>query len=75
MKAKVIHTEVTREGVIHVVAPDLPPGEVDIIILVRNLEETGPPRLPDLRNLPLGGYRAGWLSPEQLRREAIYEDI
>jgi hypothetical protein len=26
------------------------------------------------KKLPLGGYKAGWLSPRQLSRETIYEE-
>jgi hypothetical protein len=35
MKVKLIHTEVNKGGVIHVVDRDLPPGEVDLIVLLR----------------------------------------
>lgn len=74
MKAKVIHTEISKGGVIHVVAPDLPPGEVDLIVLLHNSDVSQPPRTSDVRQLPFGGYKAGWLVPERLRREAIYEE-
>ena len=71
MKAKVIRTEISRDGIIHVADHDLPPGRVSIIILY---DDT---KLRDLsldaKDLPLGGYQAGWIAPEDLRREAIYE--
>lgn len=74
MKAKVIHTEVSKDGIIHVVDHDLPPGEVDLIILLGNSDHPQSAHMLDAKHIPFGGYKAGWLDPEQLRREAIYED-
>jgi len=74
MKAKVIHTKISKGGVIHVEDRDLPPGEVDLIVLLRNSEPIQRPFPSEGIPLPLGGYKAGWLSPEQLRRQAIYEE-
>ena len=73
MKAKVIHTEIRKDGIIHVVDHELPPGKVNIIILY-NDSELLQPSISNVKNLPLGGYKAGWISPEDLRREAIYEE-
>ena len=33
MKAKVIRTEVSKDGIIHLADHDLPPGRVNVIIL------------------------------------------
>ncbi len=71
MKAKVIHTKISKNGVIHVEDHDLPPGEADIIVLLRDLKKQRP---KNIKHLPLGGHKAGWFSPEQLRREVIYEE-
>jgi|LGVD01.1.fsa_nt_gb hypothetical protein len=71
MKAKVIRTEISRDGIIHLADHDLPPGRVNVIILY---DDTKSPELSlDAKDLPLGGYQAGWIAPEDLRREAIYE--
>ena len=71
MKAKVIRTEVSKDGIIHLADHDLPPGRVNVIILY---DDTKSPELSlDAKDLPLGGYQAGWIAPEDLRREAIYE--
>ena len=71
MKAKVIRTEISRDGIIHLADHDLPPGRVKVIILY---DDTKSPELSlDAKDLPLGGYQAGWIAPEDLRREAIYE--
>ncbi len=71
MKAKVIRTEVSKDGIIHLANHDLPPGRVNVIILY---DDTKSPELSlDAKDLPLGGYQAGWIAPEDLRREAIYE--
>ena len=72
MKAKVIHTKVSKEGVIHVVDQDLPTGEVDLIVLINEFPQAH--RVSDVKRIPLGGYKAGWLASDQLGREAIYED-
>ncbi len=74
MKVKLIHTEINKGGVIHVVDGDLPPGEVDLIVLLRNSESLQSPPVSEGKDLPLGGYKAGWLSPGQLRRGTIYEE-
>jgi len=74
MKVKLIHTEVKKKGVIHVVDHDLPPGEVDLIVLLGNSEPFQSPPVSESKKLPMGGYRAGWLSPGQLRRADIYEE-
>ena len=37
-------------------------------------EETPSRPVLNAKKLPLGGYRAGWLSPRQLSREAMYEE-
>jgi len=71
MKAKVIRTEISKDGIIHLADHDLPPGRVNVIILY---DDTKSPELSlDAKDLPLGGYQAGWIAPEDLRREAIYE--
>ena len=62
MKAKIIQTDIRKDGIIHIVDHELPHGQVNIIILYNDSK------------LPLGGYQAGWISPEDLRREAIYEE-
>jgi hypothetical protein len=72
MKAKVIRTEISRDGIIHLADHDLPPGRVNVIILY---DDTKSQELSlDAKDLPLGGYQAGWIAPEDLRREAIYEE-
>ena len=72
MKAKVIRTEISRDGIIHLADHDLPPGRVNVIILY---DDTKSPELSlDAKDLPLGGYQAGWIAPEDLRRKAIYEE-
>ena len=73
MKAKVIRTKISKDGIIHVVDHELPPGQVNVIILY---DDTKLPHasILDVKDLPLGGYQAGWISPEDLRREVIYEE-
>ena len=73
MKAKIINTKISKDGIIHVVDPELPPGQVSVIVLYDNTI-LPQPSISDVKDLPLGGYRAGWISPEDLRREAIYEE-
>lgn len=72
MKAKIIHTKISKDGIIHVVDHELPPGQVNVIVLYDDTK-LPPPSISDIKDLPLGGYQAGWISPEDLRREAIYE--
>jgi len=72
MKAKIIHTEITTGGVIHVVDQELPPGSADIIILFPEAKPFA--AHPTAKQLPLGGYKAGWIPAEKLRREAMYDD-
>jgi len=73
MKAKIIQTEIRKDGIIHIVDHELPHGQVNIIILYNDLE-LSQSSISDVKKLPLGGYQAGWISPEDLRREAIYEE-
>ncbi len=73
MYAKVIRTKIDSSGVIHIVDKELPPGEVDVVILPHVTKGSDKGKA-DVDNLPIGGYKAGWLSPKHLRREAIYED-
>lgn len=73
MHVKIIETKVDKGGVIHVVDPDLQPGDVDIIIMPHTSEPSHS-KTTDIKKLPIGGYKAGWFSPKQLRREALYED-
>ena len=74
MRAKLVHTEVGEDGVIRIVDPDLPPGEVDVLVLFGEVESTVDREGPLAGRLPLGGYRVGCLTPQQLRREAIYDE-
>ncbi len=74
MYAKVISTRVHQGGVIHVVAKELPPGEVDIVVLPHHGQKLLQRPSIEVKKLPLGGYKVGWLSPQQLRREGLYED-
>ena len=72
MYAKVIKTKIEKGGVIHVVDRELPAGDAEVVVLT---QETGVKQpVSDLKKLPIGGYKAGWLTPQQLRREALYED-
>ena len=73
MVSRVIHARTDEKGVLTLTVPDLPPGEVEVIL---RIPESADDRraTKDIDRLPLGGYRAGWLKPEQLRREAIYEE-
>ena len=73
MKAKIINTKISKDGIIHVVDHELPPGQVNVIVLYDDTK-LPQPSISDVKDLPLGGYRAGWISPEDLRREAIYEE-
>lgn len=73
MRAKIIHTRADDRGVLHLVVPDLPPGEVEVVVLIPENEDKRR-LLPGVDRLPLGGYRVGYLSPGQLRREAMYEE-
>ena len=73
MVSRVIHAKTDEKGVLKITVPDLPPGEVEVILRIP--ESTDDRRISmDIGRLPLGGYKAGWLKPEQLRREAIYEE-
>jgi len=50
MKAKVIRTEISRDGIIHLADHDLPPGRVNVIILY---DDTKSPELSlDAKDLP-----------------------
>lgn len=72
MYAKIIKTRIETGGVIYLVDRELSAGDAEIIVLTH---ETDVKRsLPDLKKLPIGGYKAGWLTPQQLRREALCED-
>lgn len=74
MYPKVIRTRVAEGGVIHVVDKELPPGEVDIVVVPHHGKKLPQHRSIEVNRLPIGGYKAGWLSPQQLRRKALYED-
>ncbi len=74
MKIKIIRTRIGQGGVIHVVDKELPPGEVDIVMLPNHGKKPLQRPLVDVKKLLIGGYKAGWFSPQQLRREALYED-
>lgn len=74
MYAKVIRAKIDKDGVIRVVVHELPPGDVDVVILP-HVSELHQSYKVDVKKLPIGGYKAGWLSPKQLRREAIYEEV
>lgn len=58
---------------LHLVVSDLPPGEVEVVVLIPESEDMRR-LLPTVDRLPLGGYRVGHLMPGQLRREAMYEE-
>ncbi|MDA1142890.1 MAG: hypothetical protein O3B01_30380 [Planctomycetota bacterium] len=72
MRAKVIRTQVGAGGLIHIEDRDLPPGPADLVVLYR--EEDVAPTNSDVNRPPLGGYKAGWIEPRSLRREAMYEE-
>lgn len=72
MNVKVIKTKIDKGGVIHIVDKELPAGDADIVVFP--YERSASSAAPRPINLPIGGYKAGWLSPRQLRRESIYED-
>ncbi len=73
MASRVIHARTDEQGVLNLTVKGLPPGEVEIILRTPDSEnDRHSPE--DIDRLPLGGYKAGWLAPEQLRREAIYEE-
>lgn len=70
VKAKVFRVKVEEGGVIQLVDPELPPGEIDLIVL---LPDSKFPKCVDSKELPLGGHNSGGISPEYLRRKVIYE--
>jgi len=72
VNAKVISALVGAGGIIHVEDRELPPGPAQLVVLYP--ENGGEPAEFDLTQLPLGGHRAGWIQPTDLRREAMYEE-
>jgi hypothetical protein len=71
MASKVIHTRTDEQGVLSLTVEGLPPGEIEVILNIPDAEidrQTG----KNVGQLPLGGYKAGWLEPEQLRRKILY---
>jgi hypothetical protein len=71
MASKLIHAQTDEQGVLNLTVKGLPPGEVDVILLTSENKTTSK---QDVQTLPLGGHNAGWMAPEQLRRESMYED-
>lgn len=76
MYPKVIRTRVHKGGMIHIIDKELSPGEVDIVVLPHHSKEQHHliEAKKEAKKLPIGGYKAGWLSPQQLRRESLYRD-
>ena len=73
MASRVIHARADEQGVLSLTVKGLPPGVIEVILRIPDAENGRHPQ-EDIDRLPLGGYKAGWLAPEQLRREAIYEE-
>ena len=73
MKSRVIRARTDEKGVLNLTVQGLPPGEVEVILRPPG-SDNDRHSLRDVDRLPLGGYQAGWLKPEQLRREAIYQE-
>jgi hypothetical protein len=71
MASKLIHAQTDEQGILNLTVKGLPPGEVDVILLTSENKTTSK---QNAQTLPLGGHKAGWLAPEQLRRESMYED-
>ena len=73
MISRVIHAEVNDQGILNLTVKGLSPGEVEVILRIPD-SDSDRHSLTDVARIPLGGYQAGWLKPEHLRRESIYEE-